>query len=63
MVQVPVPPQTDCSGSGQCEVDAMDFVFRPSEGAVMSQKTQRRIAKQRKVGVVWAGGVGICEFH
>ena len=51
----------DQCGGDQCEVDAMDFVFRPSEGAVMSQKTQRRIAKQRKVGVVWAGPAVVRE--
>ena len=48
-------------GGDQCVVDSMDFVFRPSEGAVMSQKTQRRIARQKKVEVVWAGPAVVRE--
>ena len=61
MVQVPVPPETDCSGSGQCEVDAIGFMFKQSGGAVMSQKARRRIANQKRVEVVWAGPAAVRE--
>ena len=61
MVQVPVPPGTDCSDSGQCEVDAVGFMFKQSEGAVMSQKARRRIATQKRVEVVWARPAAVCE--
>ena len=45
----------------RCAVDAMDFVFKQSEGAVMSQKAQRRVARQKKVEVVWAGPAVVRE--
>ena len=53
-----VPDRDD---DDQCEVDAIDFVFKQSEGAVMSQKAQRRMAKQKKVEVVWAGPAVVRE--
>ena len=43
--------------SHRCWVDAMDFVFKQSEAAVMSQKARRRMARQTKMEVVWAGPV------
>ena len=46
---------------GQCEVDTIDFVFRQSKGAVMSQKAQKRISKQKRVEVVWAGPAVVRE--
>ena len=45
----------------QCAEDAIDFVFRQSKGAVMSQKAQKRISKQKRVEVVWAGPAVVHE--
>jgi len=63
-----VLPVSPGSGSGdrndandRCAVDAMDFVFKQSEGAVMSQKAQRRVARQKKVEVVWTGPAVVRE--
>ena len=42
-------------------VDAMDSVFNQSERAMMSQKAQRRMARQKKVEVVWAGPAVVHE--
>ena len=36
-------------------------MFKQSEGAVMSQKAQRRMANQKKVEVVWAGPAVVHE--
>ena len=56
---LPVSPGSDNGDrsdvNDRCAVDAMDFVFNQSEGGVMSQKAQRRMARQKKVEVVWAG--------
>ena len=63
-----VLPVSPGSGNGdrsdvddRCVVDAVDFVFNQSEGAVMSQKARRRIAGQKKVEVVWAGPAVVHE--
>ena len=46
---LPVSPGSDngdrSDGNDRCAVDAMDFVFNQSEGAVMSQKAQRGMAQ------------------
>jgi hypothetical protein len=61
VVKVPVPKggqntsEAEFGDNDRCEVDAVDFVFKQAEGAVMSQKAQRRVARQKKVEVVWAG--------
>ena len=47
-----IPMASDIDRS---EVDAIVFVFRQSTGAVLSQKAQRRVARQKKVEVVWTG--------
>ena len=62
-VELPVPPALlDCIDvNNQCEVDAIGFVFRKSEGAAMSQKAQRRFARQKKVEMVWAGPAVVRE--
>ena len=53
VVKVPVSPGPDCQDVGdKCGVDAKDSVFKQSEGAVMSQKAQRRMTRQKKVEVV-----------
>ena len=62
LVGVPVLPESDRSNvSDECEVDATNFVFKQSEGAVMSQKAHRRIASQRRVEVMWAGPAVVRE--
>ena len=62
VVKVPVSPGPDRKDVGdKCGVDAEDFVFKQSEGAVMSQKAQRRMARQKKVEVVWAGPAVVRE--
>ena len=67
VVKVPVPEggdsasEAEFSDNNQCEVDAVDFVFRQSKGAVLSQKAQRRVARQKKVEVVWAGPAVVHE--
>jgi hypothetical protein len=59
VMEKPVPPRSgDRCEVDACVVDAVDFMFKQSEGAVMSQKARRRIANQKRVEVVWAGGVG-----
>ena len=50
-VELPALPPAilDCVDvSDRCEVDAVGFVFQKSEGAAMSQKAQRRFARQKK---------------
>ena len=67
VVKVPVPKgekntsEAEFSDNDRCEVDATDFVFKQSEGAVMSRKTQRRMLRQKKAEVVWAGPVVVRE--
>ena len=67
MVKVPVPKggkntsKAEFSDNDRCEVDATDFVFKQSEGAVMSRKTQRRMLRQKKAEVVWAGPAVVRE--
>ena len=62
---LPVSPGSDNGDRGdndeQCAEDAIDFVFRQSKGAVMSQKAQKRISKQKRVEVVWAGPAVVHE--
>jgi hypothetical protein len=62
---LPVSPGSDNGDRGdndeQCAEDAIDFVFRQSKGAVMSQKAQKRISKQKRVEVVWAGPAVVRE--
>ena len=63
-VELPALPPAilDCIDvSGQCEVDTVGFVFQKSEGAAMSQKAQRRFARQKKVEVAWAGPAVVCD--
>ena len=67
VVKVPVPKggkntsKAEFSDNDRCEVDATDFVFKQSEGAVMSRKTQRRMLRQKKAEVVWAGPAVVRE--
>ena len=62
VVQVPLSPGSGRKVVGdKCGVDAEDFVFKQSEGAVMSQKAQRRMARQKQVEVVWAGPAVVRE--
>ena len=62
---LPVSPGSDngdrIDADDRCVVDAIDFVFNQSEGAAMSQKAQRRMARQKKVEVVWAGPAAVCQ--
>ena len=45
----------------QCEVDVTDVVFRQSNGAVMSQKAQKRIANQKRAELVRTGPAAVRE--
>ena len=53
--------EAEFSDNDRCEVDATDFVFKQSEGTVMSRKTQRRMLRQKKAEVVWAGPAVVRE--
>ena len=53
--------EAEFSDNDRCEVDATDFVFKQSEGAVMSRKTQRRMLRQTQAEVVWAGPAVVRE--
>ena len=67
VVKVPVlgggenTPEAEFSDNDRCGVDAIDFVFRQSKGAVYSQKTQKRMTRQKRVEVVWAGPAVVRE--
>ena len=67
VVKVPVPKggkntsEAEFSDNDRCEVDAVDFVFRQPKGAVCSQKTQKRMARQKRAEVVWSGPAVVRE--
>ena len=62
VMEKPVPPGSDdqCEVNA-CGVDAVGFTFKQSEGAVMSQKAQRRMVRQKKVEEEWAGPAVVRE--
>ena len=62
VMEKPVPPGSDdqCEVNA-CGVDAVGFTFKQSEGAVMSQKAQRRMVRQKKVEEGWAGPAVVRE--
>ena len=48
-----VPPAS--AVGGRCGVDAVEFIFQKPKGAAMSQKAQRRIARQKEAVELGAG--------